>query len=315
MALDLDFTNRDPSDPNGVCALDAKNAQPAWISDDWSVVETDQAAARKKGATNPVRLATVTLNDGRQYDVIIGADGTPISPIDDTTGQDEERIAGRKYRPDGSIVSPNPDERREWHHTVRFLERLPLGTSYPDVARRLAALAASVAERSGQRPCLYVDATGVGKPVVDVLRDHKVNALLGAVYFTYGDRRIEEHSHQVTPGKAWLVSRLQALFQSERLHLPRHHPEAETMTRELLDHEIRVDKNANDTYGAFKVGSHDDLVTALGLATQLDPDGLDGALARAMDDGWASHDDGHGGTIAEPLLGDREGPPSRNGAG
>ena len=30
----------------------------------------------------------------------------------------------------------------------------------------------------------------------------------------------------------------------------------------------RVDANANDTYGAFRVGSHDDLVTALGLATQ-----------------------------------------------
>ena len=27
---------------------------------------------------------------------------------------------------------------------------------------------------------------------------------------------------------------------------------------------------ANDRYGAFKVGTHDDLVTALGLAVQLD---------------------------------------------
>lgn len=32
----------------------------------------------------------------------------------------------------------------------------------------------------------------------------------------------------------------------------------------------RVSENANDTYGAFKVGTHDDLVTALGLAVQLD---------------------------------------------
>jgi hypothetical protein len=35
-------------------------------------------------------------------------------------------------------------------------------------------------------------------------------------------------------------------------------------------HEIRVSENANDLYGAFKVGTHDDLVTALGLATQSD---------------------------------------------
>jgi hypothetical protein len=70
-------------------------------------------------------------------------------------------------------------------------------------------------------------------------------------------------------GKAYLVSRLQALLQCGRLHLPRTR-EAEVLTEELLDYEIRVDENANDKYGAFKVGVHDDLVTALGLAVQVD---------------------------------------------
>jgi hypothetical protein len=65
------------------------------------------------------------------------------------------------------------------------------------------------------------------------------------------------------------VSRLQALLQGGRLHLPKT-SEAEALGRELLDYEIRVDTNANDLYGAFKVGSHDDLVTARGLATQAD---------------------------------------------
>ncbi len=36
--------------------------------------------------------------------------------------------------------------------------------------------------------------------------------------------------------------------------------------RELLSYEIRVDEQADDRYGAFKVGTHDDMVTALGLA-------------------------------------------------
>jgi hypothetical protein len=35
--------------------------------------------------------------------------------------------------------------------------------------------------------------------------------------------------------------------------------------RELGDYEIKVAQDANDKYGAFKVGAHDDLVTALGL--------------------------------------------------
>ncbi len=70
-------------------------------------------------------------------------------------------------------------------------------------------------------------------------------------------------------GKGYLVSRLQALLQTDRLKLPQT-AEARQLARELLDYEIKVDQNANDHYGAFKTGAHDDLVTALGLATQLD---------------------------------------------
>jgi hypothetical protein len=70
-------------------------------------------------------------------------------------------------------------------------------------------------------------------------------------------------------GKALLVSRLQMLLQSCRLHLPRT-VEPEALREELDRYEIRVDEDANDRYGAFKVGTHDDLVTALGLAVQDD---------------------------------------------
>ncbi len=43
------------------------------------------------------------------------------------------------------------------------------------------------------------------------------------------------------------------------------------LTSELRDYEIQVSEDANERYGAFKVGTHDDLVTALGLAVQTDP--------------------------------------------
>ena len=52
------------------------------------------------------------------------------------------------------------------------------------------------------------------------------------------------------------------------------------MADELLDYEIRVDTDANDKYGAFKVGTHDDLVTALGLAVQTDGSPLEGGDRR-----------------------------------
>lgn len=178
------------------------------------------------------------------------------------------------------------------HYVIRHLERLPLGTPYPDAAKRLGEIVANLKrqasiaaeERYLAEPygyarrdpgnvnlTTYVDATGVGQPVVDLLNAAKVN--VNPVYFTHGDRRTEERQEyplkgfRVSLGKAWLVSRLQALLQTGRIHLPDTN-EARVLAKELQDYEIKVSEDANDKYGAFKVGTHDDLVTALGLAVQ-----------------------------------------------
>ena len=130
----------------------------------------------------------------------------------------------------------------------------------------------------------------VGKPIVDLLREGvpSIRAVV-AVYFTHGDRHTIAESlrgPQVSLGKALLVSRLQALLQTRRLHLPRTR-EAEALRQELLDYEIRVGENANDRYGAFRVGTHDDLVTALGLAVQGDrPVGIIQSSASCRMPGW-----------------------------
>lgn len=158
--------------------------------------------------------------------------------------------------------------RQELHAVVRHLERLPIGTTFPTVSRRVAAVAAGVRRQPGVTGVrLYVDATGLGLPVVDIMREQGLRPV--PCYFTHGDRRTEEQG-RITIGKAYLVSRLQTLLQRGRLHVP-HTPEAEALASELLVYEIRVTENANDTYGAFKVGTHDDLVTAVGLAVQVDP--------------------------------------------
>jgi hypothetical protein len=174
-----------------------------------------------------------------------------------------------------AIVVAEQEERRgtETHHMVRYLARLPLGTPYPAVAEWVAAVVSGVHAATSGEPILYVDATGVGTPIVDVLRAAGIGQLaqLKAVYFTHGDRRKVERG-EVKCGKAWLVARLQALLQQGLLHLPRN-AEAEVLAQELLDFEIRVKEDANQRFGAFRVGTHDDLVTALGLATQEDRGG------------------------------------------
>ncbi|HTG34964.1 MAG TPA: hypothetical protein VLB76_18765 [Thermoanaerobaculia bacterium] len=171
-------------------------------------------------------------------------------------------VAETERRPAGT--------RQVYHFLVRHLERLALGTSYPAITQRLVQIEGQILQRTAQPPTLYVDATGVGQPVVDLLQDDLSRSRVIAVYFTYGDRRTEEENHSVTLGKAYLVSRLQTLLQTGRLHLPRT-PESEILAQELLDYQIRVDEKANERYGDFKVGSHDDLVTAMGLAVQTEP--------------------------------------------
>jgi hypothetical protein len=71
-------------------------------------------------------------------------------------------------------------------------------------------------------------------------------------------------------GKAYMVSRLQALLQSQRLTAPMDADMA-AMAEELKVYEIKA--KADTGYlqaGAFQVGTHDDLVTALGLACLVD---------------------------------------------
>jgi len=171
---------------------------------------------------------------------------------------------GQKVDPTAIAVVERQDRRGEDHHVVRYLERLALGTPYPKIAERLAEVVTGVRAKGGITVTVYVDATGVGGPVVDLLAVAGVKPI--ACYFTYGDRWTKE-GRQVSIGKAWLVSRMQALLQTERLHLP-DTDEARVLAKELQDYEIRVDQDANDKYGAFKVGTHDDLATALGLAVQ-----------------------------------------------
>ncbi|MDP9371808.1 MAG: hypothetical protein M3Q65_05020 [Chloroflexota bacterium] len=89
---------------------------------------------------------------------------------------------------------------------------------------------------------------------------------LMAATFAHGDKYNQDNHYRhptATVGKARLVSRLQALLQPGRLELAKT-PETDALAREQ-DYEIKIDQDANDRYGAFKVGTHDGLVTALGL--------------------------------------------------
>src|SRR5262249_10603518 len=67
---------------------------------------------------------------------------------------------------------------------LRYLQRVELGTPYPELVERAARVACSGA-MGGPRH-LVVDATGVGRPIVDLLRLQQLECRLWPVIITSG---------------------------------------------------------------------------------------------------------------------------------
>ncbi len=174
---------------------------------------------------------------------------------------------GQKRSPSAICVVERERRDKRFTYLVRHLERLPPQTPFPEIAQRAGELAKSIRRQTRSRPTLSVNATGLGKPVIDLFKQAAPLIPVVTVFLTHGDRRTEESHRQVTLGKALLVSQLQALLQARRLLLPES-PEAEELARDLQEYEIQVAPDANERYGAFSIGPRDDQVTALGLAIQ-----------------------------------------------
>ena len=146
-------------------------------------------------------------------------------------------------------------------YQVRHLERVERNTPYPMIVKRVADLARQPAVVD--RATLVVDATGVGRPVVDLLRAELLTAPLLAVTITAGDAVSSEGRSWHVP-KRDLVAAIQVLLQTERLKVAPALPAAELLTRELSAFEVKLSASGHDTYNA-RAGEHDDLVLAVAL--------------------------------------------------
>lgn len=148
------------------------------------------------------------------------------------------------------------------HHKVRHLERLPLGTPYPAQVARVGEVFKKLTGKTP--PALVVDATGVGRPVVDMLRAAKLPAL--AVTITGGDAVSRDRRDWRVP-KRDFVSALQVLLQSKRLEVASGLAEAQTLVKELLAFKVTISKQGHDSYGNdWRENPHDDMVLAVALA-------------------------------------------------
>lgn len=157
----------------------------------------------------------------------------------------------------------------EIHYVIRHIERLELRTPYPKVIDRLAAVYAATRARASRRQSFacYVDATGVGRPVIDACAERGLDVY--AVTLTGGEKETRA-GREIRLAKQELVSRMQIMLQNRQVHFPDTPAAAAHLSQavadELLNYEIRVTENANLKMGVFRTGAHDDLATALGLA-------------------------------------------------
>jgi hypothetical protein len=176
---------------------------------------------------------------------------------------------GKKHDPTAVAVVERIDrawafQGSELHRlAVRHVERVPLGTPYPRVVERVRQIVQSPTLRG--RCALAVDATGVGEPVVDLLRDARLGCDLSAVTITSGEYQHSKGSGWSVP-KRDLIAHVQVLLERDELRIARRMPDAGSLVRELLDMQSTTTTSGRRRLGADGHGQHDDLVIALALA-------------------------------------------------
>ena len=147
-------------------------------------------------------------------------------------------------------------------YDIRHLERFALGTPYPAIVAHVQTLMQTPALH--RQSTLVVDATGVGKAVLDMLVQARLEPI--AVTIHGGEKVQHEGRHWRVP-KRDLVGVLQVLLQTQRLKVAEALPLAQVLVQELLNFKVTIDpRTAHDSYAAWREGMHDDLVLATALA-------------------------------------------------
>lgn len=164
------------------------------------------------------------------------------------------------------------EEKKLRRYDLRHVER-HRNVPYPALVDRTRELVS----RLRGHVSLAVDATGVGRPVVDMLEEARIPADLYALTLTGGDA-VQREGFRIRVPKRDVVSSVACLLQTGRLRIPRSLPGAEVLERELVRFRAKITLSGHDTYEAWREADHDDLVLAVALGCWLNEKGRDGFL-------------------------------------
>ena len=115
-------------------------------------------AVREWSADGPLQpicfVVGVDLGQARDFSTIV---------INEVNFAERTHFQQAEFQPVPGVAS----REKLTHHRLRHVERIPLGTSYPDVLARVASVMERVPPMP-RPPALVMDATGCGRPVMDL---------------------------------------------------------------------------------------------------------------------------------------------------
>lgn len=155
--------------------------------------------------------------------------------------------------------------------SVRRLTRYDQGAGFPDIIADTIKVASDAKEQLSltDGPALILEATSVGKPVVDLFNREHDNGALKVKHFeamlvsagdTEGDEVFDRVRYWRIP-KRNLASVMQVLLQTSRLKIAPALPEARALVSELQNFRVNINLAASaDMLDPWRTGAQDDLV-------------------------------------------------------
>lgn len=161
----------------------------------------------------------------------------------------------------GEVKAKHSRQRHRTRFDVRHLERVPLGTPYPEVVQRVGDLLARTPLRQGCE--LVVDETGVGRAVADIFDTAGLDAT--RVTITAGNETTNPSPKRWHVPKGQLISIVDAMLHVGELRFSPDLTDAGALAEELKDFRRKVSDAGRATYNA-RTGKHDDLVLSIAIA-------------------------------------------------
>jgi hypothetical protein len=141
------------------------------------------------------------------------------------------------------------------------VERIKLGTSYPDVVAHVRDVLNRPPLRD--RCHLVIDESGVGRAVGDMFEAAGLRAV--RVSITAGTDVVKQDGRRWSVAKSLLISGVDARLHSGELRFAAELGEASALAEELKDFRRHLTAAGRATYQA-RTGKHDDLVLAVAIA-------------------------------------------------